>query len=187
MHYYIHCLILNGLNRRKYIRDEFAPLLDLLESKTTKPIEKHLQFDEVFIQLQWERALDRINNDPEAAITSARTLLESTLKYILDTLGFEYKNEADLPNLYKTTSKALNLAPEQYQDQIFKQIHSGAFGVVQGLGTLRNRLGDANGKSLSNIKPCPRHSEFAVNIAGVTVMFLYRTLKETNVNSSMNN
>lgn len=165
--------------RRIFIRNEFAPLLDFLESKTTTPIEKQLQFDELFIQLQWEKALDRIQSDPEAAITSARTLLESTLKYILDSIGIEYQREADLPDLYRVTTKALNLAPEQHQEQIFKQILTGSFSVVQGLGTLRNKLGDAHGKSMSNIKPSPRHSEFAVNLAGATAMFLYRTFKET--------
>jgi len=73
----------------------------------------------------------------------------------------------------------LSFKTKQHQEQIFKQILSGTSSVVTGLGALRNKLGDAHGKSKKSIKPSERHSEFAVNIAESIAVFLYRTYKET--------
>ncbi|WP_321995976.1 abortive infection family protein [Draconibacterium orientale] len=165
--------------RRKFLWEEFAPLLNHLEAKVTSPLDEEIVFDDVFIHKQWQKAIERKDSEPEGAITAARTLLESVLKYILDEKGVEYKHEADLPELYKTVAKELNLAPEQHQEQIFKQILSGTHSVVYGLGTLRNKLGDAHGQRKAAVKPSVRHSEFAVNLAGATAMFLYKTFKET--------
>ena len=163
--------------RRTYIWNEFSPLLNFLESNKTIPIDE-VKFNEFHIHEQWEKALERKKSDPEGAITTARTLIESTLKYILDENGIKYKDNSDLSELYKEVAKSLNLAPEQHQEQIFKQILGGANGIISGLGSLRNKLGDAHGKSKINIKPKERHSELAVNLAGTMALFLYETFKE---------
>ena len=47
--------------------------------------------------------------------------------------------------------------------------------VVQGLGTLRNRLSDAHGIGMSASRPAPRHAELAVNLAGSMAGFLVAT------------
>lgn len=159
------------IERREFLWNEFAPVLNYLEKKSTSPLEKSIVFNESYINDQWRKALERKQIEPEGAITSARTLIESILKYILDEQGINYDDDADLPDLYKKVSKSLNLAPEQHQEQIFKQILGGASGIVSGLGTLRNKLGDAHGKSKKSIKPSERHSELAVNLAGAMAIF----------------
>jgi hypothetical protein len=164
--------------RKEYLWNEFAPLLNYLENKIVSPINTAISFDEAHIHNEWQKALERKESDPEGAITSARTLLESVLKYILDEQAILYKEGIDLPELYKEVSKSLNLAPEQHQEQIFKQILSGTHSVVNGLGALRNKLGDAHGKSKSNVKPKERHSELAVNLAGSVSIFLIKTFKD---------
>lgn len=128
---------------------------------------------------QWQKALERRQTEPEGAITLARTLVESILKHILDEQSLGYNDGAELPDLYKEVAKSLNLAPEQHQEQIFKQILGGASGIVSGLGALRNKLGDVHGKSKNSIKPSERHSEFAVNLAGTIAVFLFKTYRET--------
>lgn len=87
-------------------------------------------------------------DDPEGAITSSRTLIETTCKYILDELKITYKDDIELPKLYKLTAENLNLAPDQHTEQIFKQILGGCQSVVDGLGALRNKLSDSHGKKL---------------------------------------
>ncbi len=164
--------------RRVFIRDEFSELLNFLEFKTVTPIDKVIEFGEEHIYAQWEKALDRKNSDPEGAITTARTLIESILKYILDEQKILYSDNSDLSKLYKDAAKSLNLAPEQHQEQIFKQILGGANGIINGLGSLRNKLGDAHGKGKANIKPEERHSELAVNLAGSMALFLYKTYRK---------
>lgn len=167
--------------RREFLWSEFTPLLNYLEQKSISPIENSIVFDEAHIHDQWQKALERKQTEPEGAITSARTLIECVLKHILDELGVEYNDAAELPDLYKTVANTLNLAPELHQEQIFKQILGGASGIVSGLGALRNKLGDAHGKSKLSVKPSERHSELAVNLAGSMAIFLFKTFKETKV------
>ncbi len=169
----------NYKDRRLFLFNEFSKVLDYLEFKTTSPIEEGVKFDEAHINLQWEKAIERKVNDPEAAITMARTLIESVLKHILDKQKISYKDSAELPELYKLVAKSLNLAPEQHQESIFKQILGGASGIISGLGAVRNKLGDAHGKSKKSIKPSERHSELAVNLAGSMAIFLFKTFKES--------
>jgi hypothetical protein len=166
------------VERREFLWNEFSELLNFLELQTSTPIDTNIIFDEEHIHTQWQKALERKITDPEGAITTARTLIESILKHILDEKKIAYNEYSDLSEIYKEVSKSLNLAPEQHQEQIFKQILGGANGIISGLGSLRNKLGDAHGKSKSNIKPKERHSELAVNLAGTMALFLYRTHKE---------
>ncbi len=165
--------------RREFLWNEFVPVLNYLENKSTSPLEEGISFDEAHIHSQWQKALERKQLEPEGAITSARTLIESVLKLILDEQKIGFNDGAELPDLYKEVAKSLNLAPEQHQEQIFKQILGGASGIVSGLGALRNKLGDAHGKSKKSVKPLERHSELAVNLAGSMAIFLFKTFKET--------
>jgi len=165
--------------RRQFLWNEFSELLSYLELKVESPLNETILFDEAFIHALWKKAIEKKENDPEGAITAARTLIESVLKHILDEQNISYNDGIDLPELYKEVAKSLNLAPEQHQEQIFKQILGGSSSIVSGLGALRNKLGDAHGKSKSNIKPKERHSELAVNLAGSISIFLFKTFKET--------
>ncbi len=50
----------------------------------------------------WKKALERRHSDPDGAITSARTLLETVCKRILDEAGdVRIRTEEDLPALYR--------------------------------------------------------------------------------------
>lgn len=133
--------------------------------------------DTTSIQAVWRKALNRIHEDPEGAITAARTLFESVCKHILDESSVEYGDNADLPKLYGLTSKELSLAPSQHTEEAFKRILGGAHSIVDGLASLRNRLGDAHGQGKRPVKPLPRHAELAVNMAGSMASFLLATFE----------
>lgn len=163
--------------RRDFINEAFSELLYFIETNNTSPINNSITFDETHLHEQWQKALERKQLEPEGAITSARTLIESVLKYILDEQKIGYSENTELSILYKEVANSLNLAPEQHQEQIFKQILGGANGIISGLGALRNKLGDAHGKSKRSIKPSERHSELAVNLAGSMAVFLFKTFK----------
>lgn len=60
--------------------------------------------------------------------------------------GGGYSEKDDLPKLYSLTAKALNLAPDRHTAEPIKAILGGAMTMVNGLGTLRNRLSDAHGR-----------------------------------------
>lgn len=127
------------------------------------------------IQETWRKLLDRINKDPEGAITTARSLVEDVCKYILDGLGEEYGTRDDLPELYKKVARKLSLAPENHKEDVYKQILGGTNSVVSGLASLRNALGDSHGKGKKAPKPSPRHARLAVNVAATASLFLIET------------
>lgn len=174
--------------RREFIWSEFTLLMDLLEGKDTKPADLTISdglksFDEDGINATWAKALERRKSDPEGAITMARTLMESVCKHILDSSDVTYDSDkTELPDLYKLTSKELNIAPSQHTSEVFKQILGGVASVVNGLGALRNRLGDAHGKGKAQIRPAQRHAQLAVNLAGATALFLIETWQSKNNN-----
>jgi hypothetical protein len=164
--------------RREFIWQEFNSLLSYLETDKISLLDQTVIFNESYIHALWEKAIERKESDPEGAITAARTLIESVLKYILDEQSIIYNDGADLPVLYKEVAKSLNFAPELHIEGVFKQILGGVSSVVTGLGALRNKLGDAHGKSKNNVKPSVRHSELAVNLAGSMAVFLFKSYKE---------
>jgi hypothetical protein len=128
-----------------------------------------------YIQETWHKALERRSNDPEGAITAARTLLESVCKHILDAAGTSYDDNAVLPKLYSLTAKQLNLSPSQHSEQLFKEILGNCQAVVEGIGALRNRHSDAHGKGVTGTQPASRHAELAVNLSGTMATFLLQT------------
>jgi len=165
--------------RRKFIWDEFNGVLDYVETKKLgiqKSISDKIdKFNQAYINAEWLKALERKADDPEGAITTARTLIETTCKFILDNFQVEYKDDIELPKLYKLAAEKLNLAPDQHTEQIFKQILGGCQTVVEGLGALRNKLSDSHGKRSTQVKPTSRHAELAVNLAGTMTTFLLET------------
>lgn len=170
----------NYRERREFIWSEFSSLLDAAEANESSPSDEDVSsalrsFSTEGVHAIWSKSLERRQSDPEGAITSARTLLESACKHILDEVGVPYDENTDLPKLYKTTAKVLNLVPSQHQEEIFRQILGSCTALVEGLGSLRNRLGDAHGKGKAGVKPSPRHAELAVNLSGAVATFLIAT------------
>lgn len=135
-----------------------------------------ISFDEGGVHDAWKKALDRRANDPEGAITTAKTLLESVCKRIIDEHGGSYSDHDDLPKLYHTAAERLNLAPSQHTEEVFRKILGNCQSVVGNLAGLRNKLGDSHGQGKRHIKPQARHAELAVNLAGTMAMFLVSTL-----------
>ena len=171
--------------RREFIWTEMRPLLEFCEGLNSVPAEGSisdvlLRFDEGGVHEAWAKALERRQSDPAGAITAARTLIESVCKRILDELDIEYDSDKiELHQLYKKVADSLNISPSQHTETIFKQILGGCSAVVNGLGNLRNKLGDAHGAGTRSVKPSPRHAELAVNLAGAMALFLVETFTHT--------
>jgi hypothetical protein len=171
--------------RRAFIRDEMTPLIDYLEGANTAPADSVVsdvlrEFDADAVHSVWAKALERRHNDPEGAITSARTLLETVCKHVLDEAGVEYDDRDDLPALYKKVAVTLNLAPSQHTEETFKRILGGATSIVEGLGSLRNKAGDAHGHGKKMVRPGARHAQLAVNLAGALATFIVETWNDRN-------
>lgn len=169
--------------RRQIISRAFTPLIDHLEGKFAAPSDSTASdalrsFDVDGVHAVWTKALERRNSDPEGAITVARTLLETVTKRILDETSQPYDEKDDLPKLYRTAAETLNLAPNQHSQEAIKTILGGAMTLVNGIGTLRNKLSDSHGRGGLPVKPSARHASLAVNTAGAIATFLVETFNE---------
>lgn len=172
--------------RRTLIWEAFQPLIDYLEGSDRTPSDLPIgivlkQFDADHVHAVWQKALERRITDPEGAITAARALLETTCKHVLDAKGVNYNDDADLPKLWALASQQISLAPSQHQEEVFKAILGNCQSVVNYLGTIRNRVGDAHGKGRNPVKPKERHAALAVNLAGTMAAFMASTWSETNI------
>ena len=170
--------------RRQIICDAFRPLMDHLEGLNGAPGDQDVSaaletFDGDGVHAVWTKALDRRTIDPEGAITAARTLLETVTKRILDEMGETYSDQDDLPKLYAKAATTLELAPNQHTAEPIKAILGSAMSLVNGLGTLRNRMSDSHGRGgRLPVRPSPRHASLAVNTAGAIATFLVDTYLE---------
>jgi hypothetical protein len=127
------------------------------------------------IQRTWRQAIERVEAEPDAAITSARTLLESVCLHVLHERGVAYTNDGDLQRLYRRTVQELQIAPDQQTDQAFRQLTGGCLTVVNAMAGLRNALGDAHGRGPEDAAAARRHARLIVNSACTLAAFLIET------------
>lgn len=168
-------------SRRQWLTSEFTPVLSYLETTGLElPVHETIlqsliKIDAQHVEDTWRKAVDRLGSDPEGAITVARALVESVCKFILESEGVDYKEEDNLPKLYKTTAKHLQLSPAADTEPMLRELLGGCATVVNGIASMRNRQSDAHGKG---VKPAPtltRHAKLAVTIGGGIAMFLIET------------
>jgi hypothetical protein len=162
--------------RRAFIRKEFQPLLEDLEhdlpsaDREVTDILKRINTDTV--RQVWERAQGRRVADPDGAITLARTLIETVCKHILDAKQILYNDGDDLTKLYRLTAEAIQISPSTATDDAFRRVFGGCSSIVESLGTIRNRIGDAHGRGVGASTVEPRYARLAVNLAGAMATFL---------------
>jgi hypothetical protein len=128
-----------------------------------------------YVNREWTKASGRVSSDPPGAVTSARTLLETVCRHILDVRGVQYALDGDLPRLYGLTAKALNLSPDQHQQHIVKRLLGACSTIANSLAALRNVYGDSHGRGIRDKEAEPRHARLAVNAACSLALFLMET------------
>ena len=129
------------------------------------------ELSHTFLVEQLEKIEARLSNeDYDGAISTARLLVESTLKALDVQLGGEEADaKGDLPKLYKVVARKLYLDPELYDADSIKTILRGLTALIHGLATLRNSMGDAHPRSF---RPSRHHAQLAVNTAKTITDFL---------------
>src|SRR4051812_32530651 len=111
------------------------------------------RFHAPHIQEIWETALRRRSTDAKGAMTSARELLESVCKHILDEAHISYERIYELNQLYYHAAKAMDIAPNQQTEYDFRRILGACATIVESIGNLRSDLGDAHGRGIDAISP----------------------------------
>ncbi len=168
--------------RRNYIREEFNPLLNELESLSYDNKNMLASFkdkvDSKYISQSIDLMISLQKENPTEAIGKAKELVESCCKTILETMGISYEKNDDLSDLTKKTFKILNLLPEDIDDDLplsktLKQILGSLRGVTSGLAELRNPYGSGHGKSATYKGLSERHAKLAVGCCSTLVTFLW--------------
>ena len=132
------------------------------------------------VEVEYQRAYATIGSDPGAAITAACAILEAVCKHYLDTEKVPLPGKQTIGPLWTEVAKHLGLSPGQLADDDLKQILSGLFSVVNGIGALRTHEGSAHGHTLKTYKITPRHARLAVHAAHTMAVFIRRERRRRN-------
>lgn len=130
------------------------------------------------VRAQWFSAASRIPSEPAAAITAARSLVETTCKTILAEHGSTAQSAGDLGRLYKQTRKVLGLDAAGTATQNVHQLLNGLTQLVDGLAGLSNAAGDRHGLTSGNKINDISFAGLAVHAAGSAALFLVRAHKD---------
>jgi hypothetical protein len=139
-------------------------------------------------QADFNRALENIDSDPEDAITSACSMLESVCRSIIVEANVAMPAKKDISTLYKLVSEILNLrtdisVAEKMIESDVRRILGGLASVVNGIGELRTHGGDAHGREHQYAGlPKARYvdkriARMSVNASATVCLFLIETWK----------
>jgi hypothetical protein len=139
--------------------------------------------DPGYIAQQITRMETAVLNDPTLAIGTAKELVETCCKTILEARNIAFGKSADLPELIKATVKVLELAPENIPDSnkaadTIKRLLNNLATITQGIAELRNQYGTGHGKVAGSKGLGPRHAKLAVGAASTLAVFLAETHNE---------
>lgn len=122
------------------------------------------------IRTAYFECLQRIADDPAAAITAARTLLETTAKTVIAERGLTPDDSGNLVKLVKQAETVLGIGGAATQDE--HQIIAGLSSVVTGVAAISNAAGDRHG-SVGGVKlEDEEMATLIVNACGTLAAFL---------------
>lgn len=131
------------------------------------------------VQRDFERAVEQAEADPEGAITSACSTIESVCKCLLDHMEKPYPSKQDVSHLAAEVQRHLNLAPDRPDiDQDVRRILGGFSNVSAGIGALRTHAGDAHGRGKKITRVDSRIARLAIHSASTVALFLIETWQE---------
>lgn len=126
----------------------------------------------------FRRALSSADTDPDQALASASSLLESVCKSILDDLCVPYPRQQAITGLVSEVARALNLSPDQHADAEIKRVLGGLASVASGIGVIRTKFSAAHGRGSSQARLWARHARLSINAASAISLFLLETHRE---------
>lgn len=127
------------------------------------------------LDVEFERALQNVDKDPPAAVTSACAIVEAMCKVYIEDEGLELPNDQAIKPLWKVVQKGLGLDPTQIADDDLKRILSGLASIIDGIGAFRTHVGSAHGRGRVAYRPASRHARLAVHSAHSLVGFVLET------------
>lgn len=127
------------------------------------------------VRAAWTKCQERLSNDPDGALTAARSLVESACKQVLKARSLDYSDTSKLPELWARLRQELNWDPVATTNKTLRSVLQSAGAVVHGLNELRNVLSDSHGKEPGGPKASYRHALLAVTFAWAMAEFILST------------
>ena len=177
--------IVNDLLRRmerdgySFDNEDFIPL-----PKVQPPFVETIRSHAVAMDLegllsQIDRLVHAAENDPPLAVGTAKELVETICKTILEERGVSTHNE-DMGKNIHAVSKELSLLRDDIPSKakgadVIRRVLSSLNQISQGLAELRNLYGTGHGRSGRTTGIQPRHAKLAVGAATTLATFLMET------------
>lgn len=125
----------------------------------------------------WHSAEDKIYTDPASSITSAGSLLEQSCRIILEELNVEHRRLRKMPELYAATAKSIGIHASSAEDIDIKSLFGSIQNILQKVAEIRNRFGDAHGRSSELLAANSVHAQLAFNLATSICQFLLQSFE----------
>lgn len=136
--------------------------------------------DPGYVAQQITRMEAALYNDPDLAIGTAKELVETCCKTILDERGVAVPKGVEIPQLVRLTCNELELTPDAIADktkaaETIKRLLGNLGTITQGVAELRNLHGTGHGKKAGSRGLTERHAKLAVGAASTLAVFLAET------------
>lgn len=131
-----------------------------------------------YLNQQVKRMTEGIDNkDPDLAIGTAKELIETVCKTILEARQREIDKDWSLGRLFKEANKAME---ESLGDNLksIPQILGGLNSIVDGISNLRNNFGTGHGRPADAISLDLRFAKLAVGAASAMAIYLFDTYNQ---------
>ncbi len=136
--------------------------------------------DASYLAQQITRMESAVYNDADLAIGTAKELIETCCRTILEARGESVPANQKVTQVVKRTAKVLSLAPDDIPDRAkavdtIRRLLANLAAIGQGIAELRNHYGTGHGKPAAVRGLETRHAKLAVGAASTLVMFLAET------------
>ena len=139
--------------------------------------------DAGWMRREIQRLEKAIDSDPSLAVGTAKELVETCCKTILNRQKVEFPKGCDLPKLVKLVATELKLVPEGISEaargaDVIRGILRNLATITQGLAELRSLYGTGHGRDGKYRGLGPRHARLAVASAVAFIDFVAETYHE---------
>lgn len=170
----------------EWCQDQIVPSNPIPYTEEIVAVASRLEIDPLLLQI--DRLKKAINDDPALAVGTAKEMVETVCKTILEIMNVDVPNK--FPQLVRQTAKTLSLHPNDISDSakgadVIRRVLNNLAQIAGGLAELRNLYGTGHGKS-GKVRGgvTARHARLAVGSAATLVEFLLRTYQERNNKAS---
>lgn len=146
-------------------------------NQISKTLEDYLKSgDFSSVEKEFERALEHINTDPHASITAACSIIESALKFYIETFNLDMPRKLNVSPLWETVQPHLDLNSDPLLADDQRKILKGISSIINGVAAFRSHIGSAHGRGSTPPSIVIAEARLSVNAAHTIVVFLMELL-----------